>query len=74
MFRKIVFLALPVAAAMGPVAYYSGPDWYSQARESLLPATKNEASSGYKRYADLYPDSDQSAFRVQRRDRSYWVE
>lgn len=46
MFKRITFLLVPVAAAMGPVAYYSGPDWYSQATGSLFPNAKYEAHSG----------------------------
>ena len=41
MFKRMTFLILPVAAAMGPVAYYSGPDWYSQVSGSLFPGAKD---------------------------------
>jgi hypothetical protein len=44
MFRKMTFLVLPVAAAMGPVAYYSGPDWYSQVSGSLFPGAKDAST------------------------------
>ena len=50
MFRRVMFLALPVAAAMGPVAYYSGPDLYSRVSGSLFPGAKNESPLGAGSY------------------------
>ena len=37
MFKKAMFLLLPVAAATGPVAYYSGPEWVSEVVASISP-------------------------------------
>lgn len=37
MFKKAMFLLLPVAAATGPVAYYSGPEWVSEMVASISP-------------------------------------
>jgi uncharacterized protein DUF6690 len=46
MFRRMMFVLLPVVAATGPLAYYSGSDWYSQVAGSLFSGTKNESPIG----------------------------
>jgi hypothetical protein len=35
MFRKLLFLAIPIGAIFGPIAYFSGSDWVSQVTASL---------------------------------------
>ena len=43
MFRRMMFVVLPAAAAIGPVAYYSGPELYTQVTGSLFPGTKEQS-------------------------------
>jgi len=42
MFRKLLIVAIPLAALFGPLAYYSGPEWVSQATASLSPKSGAE--------------------------------
>ena len=46
MFRRIAFLTLPLIAAVGPVAYYSGPEWLSEVSASMFPPAKDESPGG----------------------------
>jgi hypothetical protein len=44
MYKKVMFFLLPLAAATGPVAYYSGPEWVAEAVHSI--SGKSDASEG----------------------------
>lgn len=37
MFRKLFFLAVPIGAIAGPIAFFSGPEWVSEVTASLSP-------------------------------------
>ncbi len=44
MFKKLFFVALPVGAILGPMAYFSGPEWVSKLTNSLSPTpAENQA-------------------------------
>ena len=61
MFRTMMFMALPVAAAMGPVAYYSGPELYTKVTDSLFSGAKDGSFFGSGSHGDTSPAGEAAA-------------
>jgi len=64
MLKKGMLVLVPVLAALSPMAYYSGPEWWSKAKASVFPAASGDvldesAAPGPGAFSEVH---DPSAF------------